>query len=195
MQNEGVEKAERYSSGGLVVGVIGLVFVAIAIGYGLLDPEAGFAPWAYPFCLLLGVLIWMILIRPALRLHHDELELRNALHTRWVPFALITSVEIGQVTVVNVGETKYVGSGFGRTRRTIRQDKSAAHDTPLEKRSTAWLIEDKLHRRMAAGQERAARELRSGEGVERRVRHAWAWPEIGALVVLLVATVVLALVG
>ncbi|WGX98332.1 hypothetical protein [Nocardioides sp. L-11A] len=192
MQNEGVEKAERYSSGGLTVGVIGLVLVVVAIGYGLLDPEAGFAPWAYPFCLLLGVLIWVILIRPALRLHHDELELRNALHTRWVPFALITSVEIGQVTVVQVGETRYVGSGFGRSRRTIRRDESAADDAPLEKRSTAWLIEDKLRRRMVAGQDLAAR---TGLDGAREVRHAWAWPEIGALVVLLVATVVLALVG
>ncbi|MCR1784544.1 hypothetical protein KVF89_18520 [Nocardioides carbamazepini] len=191
MQNEGVEKAERYSSGGLVVGVIGLVFVAIAIGYGLLDPEAGFAAWAYPFCLLLGVLIWAILIRPALRLHREELELRNALHTRWVPFALITSLEIGQVTVVQVGEAKYVGSGFGRTRRTIRHDKRATDDTPLEKRSTAWLIEDKLRRRMADGRDRVARDV--GAGGE--VRLAWAWPEIGALVVLAVVTVVLALVG
>lgn len=190
MQSEGVDKVERYSSGGLVMGVTGLVLVAAVMIYGLLDPEAGFAPWAYPLCLLLGVLTWLVLVRPAVRLHRDELELRNVLHTRWVPFAAITGVEIAQVTVVKVGERRYVGSGFGRTRRTIRQDGRAAHDTPLEKRSTAWLIEDKIERRVAA-----ARERRTDTGAGPEVRQAWAWPEITALGAFAVATLVLALVG
>lgn len=189
MQNEGVGKPERYSSGGLVIGVVGLLLVAAVIAYGLLDAEAGFAPWAYPFCLLLGVLVWTVLIRPALRLHRDELELRNALHTRWVPFAVITSVQISQVTVVRVGERRFVGSGFGRTRRAIRHDGRAAHDTPVEKRSTAWLIEDKIERRIAS-----ARDL-GAAGPAPEPRHAWAWPEIALLGALAVATLVLALFG
>ena len=82
MQSEGVDKVERYSSGGLVMGVTGLVLLAAVMIYGLVDDEAGFAPWAYPFCLLLGVLTWLVMIRPAVRLHRDELELRNVLHTR-----------------------------------------------------------------------------------------------------------------
>jgi len=190
VQNEGVDKVERYSSGGLVVGLIGMALALAVLVYGLVDDEAGFAPWAYPFCLLLGLLAYLVLVRPAIRLHRDELELRNVLHSRWVPFALITGVEIAQVTVVRVGEQRYVGSGFGRTRRTIRQDGRAAHDTPLEKRSTAWLIEDKVERRAAA-----ARERRTTDDAALEVRHAWAWPEITALGVLTVATVVLALVG
>ncbi|TQK72434.1 hypothetical protein [Nocardioides sp. SLBN-35] len=190
MQNEGVEKVERYSSGGLVMGVTGLVLVAAVLIYGLVDDEAGFAPWAFPFCLLLGALIWLVMVRPAVRLHHDELELRNVLHSRWVPFAEITGVEITQVTVVSVGEQRYVGSGFGRTRGTIRKDRHASHDTPLEKRSTAWLIQDKIERKVATARERRT----TAEGVA-DVRHAWAWPEIVVVGVLAVATVVLALVG
>ena len=189
MQNEGVDKVERYSSGGLVMGVTGLVLVAAVMTYGLVDDEAGFAPWAYPFCLLLGVLTWMVMIRPAVRLHRDELELRNVLHSRWVPFAAITRVDITQVTVVDVGEQRYVGSGFGRTRGTIRQDRRASHDTPLEKRSAAWLIQDKIERRIASARERRT----TSEGAA-EVRHAWAWPEIAVLALLAVATVVLALV-
>jgi hypothetical protein len=190
VQNEGVDKVERYSSGGLVMGVAGLVLLAAVMIYGLVDDEAGFAPWAYPFCLLLGVLTWMVMVRPALRLHHDAVELRNVLHTRWVPFERITSIEIAQVTVVRVEEQRYVGSGFGRTRRIIRQDGRASHDTPLEKRSTAWLIEDKIERRIAS-----ARERRTTSGPPAEVRHAWAWPEITLLGVLAALTVVLALVA
>jgi hypothetical protein len=189
VQNEGVDKVERYSSGGLVMGVTGLVLLAAVMIYGLVDDEAGFAPWAYPFCLLLGVLTWMVMIRPAVRLHRDELELRNVLHTRWVPFASITRVDITQVTVVDVGEQRYVGSGFGRTRGTIRQDRRASHETPLEKRSTAWLIQDKIERRIAAARERRT----TAEGGA-EVRRAWAVPEIAVLGVLALATVVLALV-
>ncbi len=184
MQNEGVEKAEAYRSGGPAVGVIGLVLIAATIGYGLLDPESGFAPWGYALCLLLGVLVWMVLIRPAVRIHADEVELRNMAHTRWVPFALATSVEVGQVTVVYVGERRYVGSGFGRTRRTLLRDGKAPGDTPLQKRSAGWLIEDKLRRRIASARESSAP---MGE-----VRRVWAWPEITAAVVLAVATLALA---
>lgn len=190
MQNEGVGKVERYSSGGLATGLVGLALVVVVAAYGVLDPEAGFAPWAYPFCLFLAVLIWVVLVRPAIRLHRDEIELRNMLHTRWVPFADITSVEIGQVTAVTVGEQKYVGSGFGRSQRAIRRDNAAPRDTPLAKRSTAWLIEEKVRRRIEAARYEPAG---SGEAVE--VRRAWAWPEIAALAVLAVATVVAALVG
>ena len=74
MQNEGVDKVERYSSGGLVVGLIGMALALAVLVYGLVDDEAGFAPWAYPFCLLLGLLAYLVLVRPAIRLHRDELE-------------------------------------------------------------------------------------------------------------------------
>ncbi|WP_408896427.1 hypothetical protein ACJ5H2_16075 [Nocardioides sp. R1-1] len=190
MQNEGAGKVERYSSGGLVPGVVGLVLVAGTFGYGLFEPEAGFAPWAYPLCLLAGAAVWVVMVRPALRLHPDDVELRNILDSHRVPYALVTSVDIGHVTVVHAGDERYVGSGFGRGRRTMRQDKAASGDTPLEKRSTAWLIENRIERRA-----QAARDAASWSGATSQVRHQWAWVEIGVLATLAVATLVAALVG
>lgn len=190
MQNEGVGKVERYSSGGLVPGVIGLVLVAGTLGYGLFEPEAGFAPWAYPLCLLAGAAVWVVMVRPALRLHAGEVELRNILDTHRVPYALITSVDIGHVTVVHAGDERYVGSGFGRSRRTMRRDKAAPGDTPLEKRSVAWLIENRIQRRS-----QEARNAAAWAGETPPVRHQWAWVEIGVLATLAVATLVAALVG
>lgn len=186
MQNEGVEKVERYSSGGLVMGVVGLVLAVGAIGYGIVDREAGFAPWGFALLALFGVAAWAVMIRPSLLLHHDVVELRNIIRTHWVPYGRITSVEVAQVTVVQTDDAKYVGSGFGRTRRVQARDQRLSEDAHL-RHSAGRLIEDKLRRRAAAAKERGA-ELAE-------VRHAWAWPEIVALVVLTLATVVLALVG
>lgn len=186
MGSEGVEKGERYSSGGLVSGVVGMVVVLAVLGYGLFGDDAGLAPWVYPGLLLAGVLVWAILIRPAVLLHPEEIELRNVLHSRFIPFARMTSVAIQQVTVIEVGEDRFVGSGFGRARTAINRDAKVGSDAPLDRRSVGWLIEEKVRRRMQAAETR---------GEPAAVRRTWALPEIVAMVVLLVATLVTALVA
>ena len=186
MESEGGEKAERYSSGGLVSGVVGLVAVVAMLGYGLVSDRDGFAPWAYPGLLLAGVLIWVILLRPAVLLHRDELELRNVLHSRFIPFARITSVQIKQMTVVVVDDEKFVGSGFGRSRHTINRDAKAGPDASSEQHSIGWLVEEKVRRRMKP------HDAVTDPGEVRRV---WALPEIVALAVLGLVTVVVLLVG
>lgn len=186
MQSEGGEKAERYSSGGLVSGVVGLVAVAVMIGFGLVSDADGFAPWAYPALLLAGVLVWAILLRPAVVLHRDELELRNVLHSRFIPFARITSVKINQMTVVGVGDDTFVGSGFGRSRMTIKRDAKAEREAASDQHSVGWLVEEKVRRRTRPHDPVAD----PGE-----VRRVWAMPEIVALAVLAVVTLVVALVA
>ncbi|WP_377321315.1 hypothetical protein ACFJIY_19405 [Pimelobacter simplex] len=187
MRNEGVEKVERYSSGGLAIGVVGLVLTVGAIVYGAVDRESGFAPWGFALLGLVAVLIWAVMIRPAVRLHGDVVELRNILRTHWVPYGRITSVQVAQVTVVQTDEAKYVGSGFGRSRRIQARDQRLPDGAAHERHSMGWLIEDKLRRRAAESKERGAEQA--------PVRQAWAWPEIVALAVLALATVVLAFVG
>jgi hypothetical protein len=186
VQSEGDGKAERYSSGGLVSGVLGLVAVVAVIAFGLVAEGDGFAPWAYPALLLAGVLVWAILLRPAILLHRDELELRNVLHSRFIPFARITAVQVNQMTVVEVDDEKFIGSGFGRSRLTINRDAKAGPDAPSTQHSVGWLVEEKLRRRMTPHDPYAE----PGE-----VRRTWAVPEIAALVVLAVVTLVVALVA
>lgn len=186
MRSEGVEKAERYSSGGLVSGVVAMVAVVAVLAHGLLSEDAGLEPWVYPGLLLAGVLVWAVLIRPAVVLHPEEVELRNVLHSRWIPFSRMTSVAIQQVTVIEVGEDRFVGSGFGRARPAINRDAQVAPDAPSTQRSLGRLVEEKVQRRMAAA-----------ESVEEpaAVRRTWAVPEIVALGALTVATLVTALVA
>jgi hypothetical protein len=208
VRSEGVDKVERYSSGGKGLGIFGLVIVAAFVAYGLIDRGADFQPWFIALCLLCGAIIWSALVRPALVLHEDELELRNIVHDRWVPYARITDFRIDQVTFVFTDEgDKYVGAGFGRSRRMIRRDGAGgvasggfmssrfASMTPAddtERHSLGWLIQDKVRRRAASAQEKA--EL-SPELPVAPTRAAWAWPQIVMLAGLTLVTVVLAIVG
>lgn len=174
---------ERFSSGGRVLGAIGIVGVAAVLAYGALDRRAGFEPWAYPLCLLVGVAIWTTLVRPGLLMDASTLELRNLLHSRWIPLARITDVSVGQVAVVHADGRRYVGTGVGRTRRQIRQDARRPDDRP-EERSYGLLVEHRIRRRAED-----ARAVAGGEPPV--VRRTWAWPEIGALGLLTIATVAL----
>lgn len=186
MENEGVAKVERYRSGGTISGVVGMAAVVLLLGWGLASNNDGMAPWAFPALVLGGVLVWAILLRPSIALHRDELELRNVLHTRFVPFARITAFRIDQMTVVEVDGKRYVGSGFGRSRLTINRDAKVGPDAPSDRHSVGWLVEEKVRRRM-----------RPHDAVAEpgQVRREWAWAEIGALAVLALATLVTLLVA
>ena len=187
MRSEGVGKAERYSSGGVVSGVVGLAVAVAILGFAVFDSGSDFPAWGYPLTVLAAVGVWAVLIRPAVVLHEAELELRNVFHSRWVPYARITSVVVGQVTTIRVDEAKYVGSGFGRSRLAINRDAKATQAGLTDKHSLGWLVEEKLQRRAKAA-------VREGEPAG-EVRRTWAVPEIAALAVLAAVTLVLLAVG
>ena len=209
MRSEGVDKVERYSSSGKGLGIFGLVVVAAVVAYGVLDRGADFPAWFIALCLLFGAIVWAALVRPALVLHDDEIELRNIVHDRWVPYARITDFRIDQVTLVYTDEgEKYVGAGFGRSRRMIRRDGAGGVATSgfsltaridsmtpgdaEEKHSLGWMIQDKVRRHIATAQERA---VLSPEQPVGEVRAAWSWPVVALLGGLAVVTLVLGLVG
>lgn len=199
-------KAERFASGGRGIGVVGLLLVVVFLAYGVLEPDADFAPWLWPALLLAGVVIWVVLVRPAVVLRADTLELRNLLRTTWLPLARVTKAEVGMVTRVTADEHEHMGVGLSRSRRQTHRDfrhgastfspwsatldlQASPAPRPSSK-SLGGLVEEKLNRAATRAREEQAR---SGAELP-PVRQAWAWPEIAALVVLGVATVVLALV-
>ncbi|MBM9459408.1 hypothetical protein JK386_05800 [Nocardioides sp. zg-536] len=206
MQSEGGEEArkpQRFRAGGVTVGVLGLVVVAVVLVVGTVDDRGDFPAWAYPCGLAVAVVIWAVMIRPALVLGEDEMELRNVFHSRWIPYAEVVEVRVAQVTIVHTEDGRYVGSGFGRSRTAIRRDgKHVAGTTDgrprAEKVSAGQLVEDLLQRRVRAAQEQQT--LAAGADVDgtptaSRVRRVWSWPVLVLLAVSVAATVVLALVG
>lgn len=190
MRDEGAEKAERFSSGGHATGVIGLAVTALLLGYGVLVPDVDYAPWAWPLLLLIGILLWAVLMRPALIIRGDTLELREIVHSRWIPVARVTDVAITHVTRIGADGHTYVSNGVGRSRREIVRDERRGGAALTEDHSVGWLVEQKVQR--LAARAREAQELSDKELPEPRL--TWAWPEIGAIVALSVATLGLVLV-
>jgi hypothetical protein len=190
VRDEGDERPQRFSSGGRVTGVVGLVITAVFLLYGVLEPHADYAPWAWPLLLLIGVALWAVLVRPALVVRGDVLEMREILHSRFVPLARVTDVTVTHVTRVTADGRTYTGSGVGRSRRQLSRDERPGEAPRAADRSMGWLVEQKLSR--LADHAREARELSGDEPPE--VRRTWAWPEIAALAATAAATVVLALV-
>ncbi|KRB79559.1 hypothetical protein ASE01_22760 [Nocardioides sp. Root190] len=181
MRNEGVEKSELFRSGGIVVGAIGLVAAAVVLVYS--TAVVGFDPLTWSATLLLAVIVWSVLIRPAVVLHVEELEVRNVSHTLRIPYQRIREVEINQVTRVHTPERTYVAGGFGRSRGTIRKDARVAPDAKLGQHSLGHLVEERINRRATEAKRTAV------EGAEvAPVRRTWAAAELGAGAVLVVAT-------
>lgn len=186
MEIEGGEKPERFRAGGVVSGVVGIATALGLVVFGVVSDRDGFAPWAFPVLLAFGLLSWAMLIRPAVVLHRDELELRNVLHSRWIPFDRMDDFQVTQVTKVRVGERTYVGAGLGRSRRAMVHDVKAGVDQGKGQHSLGWLVEEKVHRRMHP------HDAVPGGG---EVRRTWAVPEVAGFAILAVATPVALLLG
>lgn len=182
MESEGLKKSERFSTGGMVGGVCGILVVVTVLVLGTADSSGEFPAWAYPAGAFVAVAIWAILLRPCLVLGPKDVELRNIFHSRWVPYALITDVNIELVTTIRTESGEYVASGFGRTRRKMRRDERGLVEERPKDPSLGWLVEAKLKRRVD--------DAKYALGEVGEVRLARAWPEIVAMAVTAVATLV-----
>lgn len=183
MRSEGDDKGEEFRSGGRTVGVLGLVAVVAVLVYSAFLAEFHLATW--PAALLAAVVVWSVLIRPAVVLREHEVELRNVVHTVSVPYARIRDVEVNQMTRLHVDERTYVAGSFGRSRGEIRRDARAPSDARLDQHSLGWLVQERISRRAAD-----ARRTVGDSAAELPVRRSWARVELTLLVVLAVATVV-----
>lgn len=187
MRSEGDERTEEFRSGGRAVGVLGLAAVVAVLAYSAFFAEFHLATW--PAALLAAVVVWSVLIRPAVVLREQAVELRNVFHTVSVPYARIRDVEVSQVTRVHLDERTYVAGSFGRSRGEIRRDARAPSDARLDQHSLGWIVQERISRRAAD-----ARRTAGDSAAQLPVRRAWARVELTLLGVLGVVTVVALLV-
>lgn len=170
---------------------MGLSLVVIVLGYGLLlpgsvpRPVVGGAP-------LVGVLVWLTVLRPRVGVTADTLVLRGALHTVRLPLAAVHHVAVRRLLVVFVAEERYTCVGLGRTRRQVRSvDRVPAGErAPLE--TATDYAEDRIRVLAADARRRAGVKNESKRQAELAagVRRERAWPEATAVTA---ATVVLLL--
>ena len=123
--------------------------MAVLVCVGVVDPNLDFPLWGYTLGLLAAVILWAMLLRPCLRLRETEVELCNPFGSTHVPYARITSVEVGQVTRVTVGTQVHIGSGFGRSLRDMRTDRRIDADARPGTHSLGTLVAQRIERRVA----------------------------------------------
>lgn len=179
-------------SGGRFAAVVGLVLVALVLGYGLLVP--GSIPWpvvgAAP---LVAVLIWLTLLRPRVGVTDDVLVLRGALHTDWLPLAAVHHVAVRRLLVVFVAEQRYTCVALSRSRRQVRSvDRVPVGERPPVTTVTDY-AEDRIRALATDARRRAGvkNESKRQAALASEVRRDRAGPETAALAVTAVAFLVI----
>ena len=192
-------------SGWLGVGLAAVAFVAVVVDdHTLRGSRIALA------ALIFGLLVWCFMLRPRIVIGATVLELRNPFSSWHLPLAAVRRVAVRAVTRVwtddeqffdgvavgrpvrslvrgRPAQSRYVGPpGFGGTRMNDDADASRSHKGQLDADTVADFVGEQilLH----------ADRAREDEAPPGTPRRTWAWLEIGALVVLVVALVLTFLV-
>ena len=177
-----------------IVGVLGLLAVAGFVLLGVTGAGGDYHPAAYAISGLIGALLWVAMVRPAVAIEDDRLVLRNPLSTIRIPLAAIEQIAVGRWLAVLVGERRYTNAGISRTRRQGIRDDQRGDVTGVDASGLSYgaIVERRIHKRVEDARIRQGIRLYSDEqeALAADVRRDWAWPEIAALSVLAVAVVV-----
>ena len=199
MGDEDTGRIERFrATSGRVSGWLTVVLAALVTGVGVADLREGFPPWVVATAVLVGVLGWAAMLRPALWVRDGEvLVMRNMLDTVHVRLAAVEELALRQFLAVRAGDRRWVSSVVGRSWRktvapgrrpepTIRGGGSAAdvsYPDFVEERIRA-LVDDA---RDAAGVRPGSPEQLA---LPDAVRREPAWLPIGLVVAAVLALVV-----
>lgn len=200
MTEERQAVVERFRpTSGRVTGALTLVLAATVVIIGLVELTEGFPTWVMTLAVLVGLLAWASMLRPALWVTRDHLVMRNMLETVHVPLAAIESLVVRQVTAVRVGDRRLVSTVVGRSwRKAAKAGKRAptpVKEGPPTDVAYADFAEERLHQLIDDA--RAAAGVRPGSAEQLAladaVRREPAWLPIvliGLAAVALVATLV-----
>lgn len=186
-------EVERFrATNGRFMGIASVVVAVVVAVVGVVYHEDGFPLWLVVAALLFGVLAWSALLRPAVWASSEDLVLRSMLHTDTIPLASIDTVVVRQVLAVRVGSRRFVSPSIGHSYRQTRRGDKAPRPSPIE--SYPVFVEDRITHLAdeARTREGIAKHTPAQEERSRDVHRGWAWPEIAALAVTVVALVLAA---
>ena len=195
---------------GTFSGWLGIGLAAVAFVVVVLDDHSLRGSRIALVALIFGLLVWCFMLRPRIVIGSTVLELRNPFASWHVPLATVRRVAVRAVTRVwtederffdgvavgrpvrslvrgRPAQARYVGPpGLGGMRMDDDVDATRTHKGQLDADSVADFVGEQIL--LCADR---AREDDPAPGTPRRT---WAWLEIAALVVLVVALVVTFLV-
>jgi hypothetical protein len=186
---------ERFPpTNGRLTGVVGLVVAAAVLMIAMLDWDTG-TPLGVVIAAVLGALVvWVTMLRPALWTTDRDLVMRGMLRTDRIPLAAIDQVVVAQALAVSAGGRRYVSPVIGYSARQSVKARFAADSDDRLQHSHQQLVETRIAH--LAGQARDLRGTSNGSPQQQApvVRRTWAWPEIAAGGLLVLALVVWLLV-
>jgi hypothetical protein len=182
---------ERFpATNGRLSGYVGLACAAVVLGIAISAWDTGASLGIAILAVLAALLLWVVMLRPALWATDRELVMRTIFHTDRIPLVAIDKIAVGQVTAVTVGEKRYVSPVVGYTARQTIKQRVASKD-PDAKAATASdtyqvFVEDRITHLAKEARERHAADTAAAPVV----RRTYAWPEIAGTALLVVAFLV-----
>jgi hypothetical protein len=185
---------ERFRpTSGRLSGVLALLLAAAILGIAVVDPEDGFSAPLTAVALLVAVLAWSAMLRPALWVTEHHLVMRNMLETVHIPLAAIEELAVRQVLAVRVGDRRYVSSVVGRPLRKVLRHRPRVVDPAKPPTEVAYpdFVEDRVRELADRARDRAGVRRGSDEqlAIAADVRREPAWVPIGLIAVSLVGVV------
>lgn len=172
---------------GMVLGSIGLAVAGLVVVLVLLGERSVLGLRTALAAALVGLVVWMVLLRPRVRAYADTLELRNMASDVLVPLAAVDAVTVRHALHVWVDDERYTCPGIGRSTRSMVRTHGGTQDASVAKASSSEgyvrFVETTL-------EDLARTARRDARGEQPPVRRRWAAPELVAAGVLVVALVV-----
>ena len=165
---------------GTAVGIAGVVAAALVVVLVAVTERSLFGLRTAVVAALVGLLVWMVLLRPRAQAYADTLVLCNMASDTTIPLASIDSVVVRHTLNVWVGERRYVCPGIGQSTRTMLRSQSRTRSAATDEQNYATFVETTID-----DLARAAR--RDAQGDQPPVRRRWAVAELLALAALLIA--------
>jgi len=153
LQDDHDAVVERFEpTSGRVTGWTTVVLTAVLAVAGLAYADDGFPLWVAAAGLLVGVLAWAAMLRPALWVTSEHLVMQNLAETLHIRLAAVEEMAVRQVLVVRADDRRFVSTVVGRTWRkalTSRHRPGGLADdaalAPTEGMHYADFVENRLY--------------------------------------------------
>ncbi len=141
-----------HPTSGRVTGWMTVALAAALVVSGLVYLDDGFPLWVLAVGLLMGVLAWAAMLRPALWATREHLVMRNLADTVHIRLAAVEEMAVRQVLAVRAADRRFVSTVVGRTWRKTLQSRHRPGGTdtgaalaPTEGMHYADFVENRLH--------------------------------------------------
>jgi hypothetical protein len=126
LQDDGEIVVERFQpTSGRFSGWAGVLLSAAVLVAMVVYLDDGFPAWVGGVALLVGVLSWASMLRPALWVTEEHLVMRNLAETVHVRLAAVEEMVVRQFLAVRAGDRRLVSTVLGRTWRKAMTSKRA----------------------------------------------------------------------